>query len=240
MTCKKCGCEIKPGKMFCVACGTPVQITEEKKTKSAIPPKYEIEEAAQWFVILDGKQVGPVQHSDVIELIKQCRIQKETLLFRTGMEKWVALEQIIEFQEVLMSLKKVSSIIYKHKISIVKNNSKKLLIILSALFFLVILSGTLIYKKYNIRESKEDIYPMNEQVGDDCDKLVALICNKCKDKKACDGAKDFLSSVSSEYRYSKIFLDTCATSLYSYTLDNGIFTITDEECETYADPDFAK
>jgi membrane protease subunit (stomatin/prohibitin family) len=50
----------------------------------------------QWYAGIQGKQVGPLSVEQLQQLIQQGTVQKETLLWKQGMEKWTAAKDIPE------------------------------------------------------------------------------------------------------------------------------------------------
>ncbi len=47
-----------------------------------------------YYVAIDGKQVGPLSDTDVMALIQQGKINKDTLSWMPGMPTWQPIEQV--------------------------------------------------------------------------------------------------------------------------------------------------
>ena len=47
-----------------------------------------------YYVAIDGKQIGPLNDGDIVQLISQKRISKDTLAWVPGMQDWKPIEQI--------------------------------------------------------------------------------------------------------------------------------------------------
>lgn len=50
--------------------------------------------ASIYYVALDGKPIGPLNDSEMSQLIMQKRVNKDTLAWMPGMTGWKAIEQI--------------------------------------------------------------------------------------------------------------------------------------------------
>lgn len=99
MICTKCGRELISGQKFCVSCGTPAQTTENTDTEPTAP-KHTMDEEIKWFAFTDEKQVGPLRHSEIKELVEQGKIRQETLVWKAGMDKWTSFVEVTEFNEL--------------------------------------------------------------------------------------------------------------------------------------------
>ena len=47
-----------------------------------------------YYVALDGKQTGPLKESDLIELIRDKKLSKDTLAWMPGMTNWLPIEKV--------------------------------------------------------------------------------------------------------------------------------------------------
>jgi len=56
-----------------------------------------IRPSAAYYAVLDGRQAGPFSDSEMMRLISERRIIKNTYLWRAGMTKWEVAENIPDF-----------------------------------------------------------------------------------------------------------------------------------------------
>ena len=62
------------------------------------PPAPPPPEAVDWFLIIAGKQVGPMNEAEVEERLKRREIDRRSYAWREGMPEWLRLESIENFQ----------------------------------------------------------------------------------------------------------------------------------------------
>ena len=62
------------------------------------PPAPPPPEAVDWFLIIAGKQVGPMSEAEVEERLKRREIDRRSYAWREGMPEWLRLESIENFQ----------------------------------------------------------------------------------------------------------------------------------------------
>ena len=75
-----------------------------------IPAK--AQEAAVWFIVIDGQQVGPLTESAVARRIDEGTISADTLVWREGMGEWVRVAESATFiaRRVEAAMKKPRSV----------------------------------------------------------------------------------------------------------------------------------
>lgn len=61
--------------------------------QSAVPKTY--------YVVIDGSPVGPLNDSELMQLIAQKRVDKNTLTWMPGMSAWKAIENVPEVLKVV-------------------------------------------------------------------------------------------------------------------------------------------
>lgn len=62
------------------------------------PPAPPPPEAVDWFLIIAGKQVGPMSEAEVEERLKRREIDRRSYAWREGMPEWLRLESVENFQ----------------------------------------------------------------------------------------------------------------------------------------------
>ncbi len=50
----------------------------------------------QWYLVVDGAQVGPVPHEDVLARMRSGQVNRSTLVFSAGMSNWTPLGEVPE------------------------------------------------------------------------------------------------------------------------------------------------
>ncbi len=51
-----------------------------------------------WFYNLDGEQIGPVSHKDIMNLLEQNTVNADTLVWRASMDDWLPLQRVDELK----------------------------------------------------------------------------------------------------------------------------------------------
>lgn len=74
----------------------------DEKSANVTPPK--LPESLQVFVAQDGKQTGPFTEAELKNLIQQGALNRQTLVWKAGMEKWAAAETVPELISILQSV----------------------------------------------------------------------------------------------------------------------------------------
>lgn len=94
MKCEQCGSEIKVGAKFCTVCGN--KINEKQDTNQS--------NSSNWFCLIkeDGKYVkmGPYSIRELKALQAIGKIDRETSVWRSGLEEWMPLNKTTLFQEL--------------------------------------------------------------------------------------------------------------------------------------------
>ena len=49
-----------------------------------------------YYVVIEGKQVGPLSHHALQDMIRQEKVKPDTLLWRQGMSAWKLLKEVSE------------------------------------------------------------------------------------------------------------------------------------------------
>ena len=65
------------------------------------PPPRRPQAAVHWWVVVDGRQQGPLQPSAVAELIRQGRVTRDSECWRDGMDRWQPIGQTSEWAVAL-------------------------------------------------------------------------------------------------------------------------------------------
>ena len=52
--------------------------------------------AYQFYVVINGNQHGPISVQDILKLIQEKKIDKQTLVWKPGMQSWEAIEKVPE------------------------------------------------------------------------------------------------------------------------------------------------
>ena len=60
--------------------------------------------AHHYFAVLDGKQVGPLSDVELIRLMQNAQISKDTLIWRPGLSQWQALQNVPDALRLLALL----------------------------------------------------------------------------------------------------------------------------------------
>jgi hypothetical protein len=55
-----------------------------------------------YYAVLDGRQAGPFSETEIVRLINEKRIVKETLVWHQGMTQWKAAQDIPEILRVIV------------------------------------------------------------------------------------------------------------------------------------------
>ena len=90
----------------CKSCGFVIRLRRKRKNfqvsddivQSDGPPAPPPPEAVDWFLIIAGKQVGPMSEAEVEERLKRREIDRRSYAWREGMPEWLRLESIENFQ----------------------------------------------------------------------------------------------------------------------------------------------
>ena len=53
--------------------------------------------AQQWYMAIGGHQVGPVSQDEILANLRNGSIDKETLVFTSGMANWLPLKDVPAF-----------------------------------------------------------------------------------------------------------------------------------------------
>lgn len=78
----------------------PEQLGQQGPAKPPQPPPPPPEEHPPiWFVLVGGKQVGPIAESKVLEMLTENQIDARTYAWREGMGDWLTLAKVPEFSE---------------------------------------------------------------------------------------------------------------------------------------------
>ena len=81
---------------------------------AATPPPIpaSAQEAAVWFIVIDGQQVGPLTESAVARRLDEGTVSANTLVWREGMGEWVRVADSATFiaRRVEAALKKPRSV----------------------------------------------------------------------------------------------------------------------------------
>lgn len=64
------------------------------------PPAPPPPEAVDWFLIIAGKQIGPMAEAEVEERLKRREIDRRSYAWREGMPEWLRLESIDNFKDL--------------------------------------------------------------------------------------------------------------------------------------------
>jgi predicted Zn finger-like uncharacterized protein len=111
-------------KIVCGACGAKYSIADEKvhgkvfkirckKCSNVIVVKGTVGddaktgatvEAAEWFIVVDGDQVGPITTRDVDTYYMSGKIETDSYIWREGMPNWVHLQEIPEFEHLFSGM----------------------------------------------------------------------------------------------------------------------------------------
>jgi len=81
--------------------GKMVMNPQEPQPAPLSPPPLPQEEASRYFVGKNGKKAGPFDKDAIIGYIRKGAITRETLMWKQGMEQWIAAGQFGEFAAVL-------------------------------------------------------------------------------------------------------------------------------------------
>jgi membrane protease subunit (stomatin/prohibitin family) len=68
-------------------------LTENINTKITPPPI-----PVQYFVVIENEQIGPNNFDEIINLIKESKIIKSTLIWKQGMDNWLPIQEVKEFE----------------------------------------------------------------------------------------------------------------------------------------------
>ena len=52
--------------------------------------------AYQFYVVINGNQQGPISTQDILNLIQEKKIDKQTLIWKPGMQSWETIEKVSE------------------------------------------------------------------------------------------------------------------------------------------------
>ncbi|MBN8702872.1 MAG: SPFH domain-containing protein [Bacteroidetes bacterium] len=93
------------GNMMANAMNQNLQSNNNQQNNSGVnktppPPP----DGIQYFVSLNGQQNGPMSLSQLTQLVQQGNIKKETFIWKTGMENWIAAEKFDELKSIFTSI----------------------------------------------------------------------------------------------------------------------------------------
>lgn len=57
--------------------------------------------ASIYYVAIDGQQTGPLRESELMELIRDKRVSKDTLAWMPGMATWLPIEKVPEILKLI-------------------------------------------------------------------------------------------------------------------------------------------
>ena len=75
-------------------------ILTDDVVQSEGPPAPPPPDTVDWFVIIAGKQVGPMDEAEVIDRLKRREIDRRSYAWREGMPEWLRLEAVEHFKEL--------------------------------------------------------------------------------------------------------------------------------------------
>lgn len=73
------------------------------KNTQTVPPQIPTE--AQYYIVVDNAQAGPFKESDLLLMAKNNLIKSDTLVWKTGMLKWLPASQIPEVNRIFIMAK---------------------------------------------------------------------------------------------------------------------------------------
>ena len=97
MFCTQCGAQLAEGSKFCSACGSAVRNREEKESAGSHETKARAEPAQEdsmkCYFYEGTEKKGPFSYTQMVELIEQGQISRETLVWISGSSEWVEAEK---------------------------------------------------------------------------------------------------------------------------------------------------
>ena len=87
MKCPNCNNEINPDSRFCKYCGARI----ERKQNDVV-----------YYLVLDGKQAGPFNMDQLMELVSRKIMTKGTYVWREGMENWAFADTMSELKSLFV------------------------------------------------------------------------------------------------------------------------------------------
>lgn len=70
------------------------------QNSQTVPPQVPAE--AQYFLVVDNAQAGPFKECDLLMMAKNNLIKADTLVWKTGMPKWLPANQVPEVNKLLL------------------------------------------------------------------------------------------------------------------------------------------
>lgn len=75
-------------------------MTGNQQTARTTPPQVPAETA--YYLVIDNAQAGPFKESDLLLMIRNNLIEKNTLVWKTGMPKWVPASQVPDINKLFL------------------------------------------------------------------------------------------------------------------------------------------
>ena len=87
------------GNMMSPQMGGQQQLPQQQNQASAMPPP--VPQATSYFYALNGAQTGPVPYEQLRSLFASRTVNKDTLVWKAGMDGWKALSEVEELKGFL-------------------------------------------------------------------------------------------------------------------------------------------
>ena len=95
MFCKNCGNQLQENEITCPGCGASVRMRRDGGDEipsfhagSAVPPNV----PKEWFITINGEQKGPFSTIEMMDMLKNGAIEKQSYVWKRGMANWDVLE----------------------------------------------------------------------------------------------------------------------------------------------------
>ncbi|MCR4600897.1 MAG: GYF domain-containing protein [Clostridia bacterium] len=93
MFCPNCGNESNDGALFCPSCG--YRFRTENPQEEYKETDFNSASNESWYYLEDGERTGPVSEKQVADLIKNGIINRDTMVWKQGLNGWTRIENTI-------------------------------------------------------------------------------------------------------------------------------------------------
>lgn len=109
IVCSSCGAKYSiadekvEGKVFKIRCKKCSNVIMVKGTggEDSVSDQHSGDGAAEWYVVIDGEQVGPITSMEIDSYFMAGQVDAETFVWRDGLSDWLPMRELTEFGHLI-------------------------------------------------------------------------------------------------------------------------------------------